>query len=127
MSTTMTLSMAQLPETQGSACPNCGEALPHATTLPSVAAQKQIEDLEAQVRLLNQKAAAAGERNQPYPIHASLTEPKWTSGQITKTRSSAFDSSKRATVLLGNKLKTSVPQAQVGSHTCLYRIAFPLS
>jgi hypothetical protein len=39
-------------------CPSCGISLPS----PSIAldAQKQIEDLQAQVRLLTQKATAAG-------------------------------------------------------------------
>lgn len=60
MSTTMTLTMAQAPEGSFSACPNCGESLPHTSSLATSEAQKQIEDLQAQVRLLNQKAASAG-------------------------------------------------------------------
>jgi len=47
MSTTITLTMAEM-----SCCPSCGVG---------VEAQKQIEDLQAQVRLLTQKATAAGE------------------------------------------------------------------
>lgn len=57
MSTTMTLTMS--PTDAGAACPNCGIDLPHtSSTTPD--AQKQIEDLQAQVRLLTQKATAAG-------------------------------------------------------------------
>ncbi|PMD59010.1 uncharacterized protein K444DRAFT_643734 [Hyaloscypha bicolor E] len=59
MSTTMTLTMAEAPGMH--ACPNCGVGLPDHTDLASDA-QKRIEDLEAQVRLLNAKATAAVDR-----------------------------------------------------------------
>ena len=58
----MTLTMAQAHDGSQTACPSCGESLPHSSA-PSpefLEAQKQIEDLQAQVRLLNQKAASAG-------------------------------------------------------------------
>ena len=55
MSTTMTLTMSQA----HSACPNCGVGLPSSTS-DIADTQKQIEDLQAQVRLLTQKATAAG-------------------------------------------------------------------
>ena len=80
------------------ACPNCGVGLPDHTDLASDA-QKRIEDLEAQVRLLNAKATAAGTFT-PLPSH--ITKPsrdntankqQSTDGQTTKTRSS---SSKRS-------------------------------
>ncbi|KAI0016046.1 hypothetical protein F4780DRAFT_715131 [Xylariomycetidae sp. FL0641] len=48
-----------------SCCPNCGLNLPSSISDPHAAlieAQKQIDDLQAQVRLLNQKAAAAVDR-----------------------------------------------------------------
>lgn len=57
MSTTMTLTMSQAPEQH--ACPNCGAGIPvHSERAAD--AQKQIEDLQAQVRLLTQKATSAG-------------------------------------------------------------------
>ncbi|KAI1342135.1 hypothetical protein F5Y15DRAFT_333031 [Xylariaceae sp. FL0016] len=71
MSATMTMtappSSIKMPSTTtittSSCCPNCGLSLPssdsHAALL---SAQKQIEDLQAQVRLLNQKATAAVDR-----------------------------------------------------------------
>ncbi|KAH8756741.1 hypothetical protein F5883DRAFT_163659 [Diaporthe sp. PMI_573] len=75
MSSTMTLTMPALPQPRLSTipcCPSCGDDLslsfipkdPHADaqTPALAAAQKQIEDLEAQVRLLNQKATAAVDR-----------------------------------------------------------------
>ncbi|KAI1415224.1 hypothetical protein F5Y13DRAFT_7102 [Hypoxylon sp. FL1857] len=78
MSATMTLtyppiSSTQLPiskmtttTTTTSCCPNCGLSLPLPTGSDAQAAllqaQKQIEDLQAQVRLLNQKATAAVDR-----------------------------------------------------------------
>jgi hypothetical protein len=54
----MTLTMSQAPSAV-SACPNCGIGLPDHSAIASDA-QKQIEDLQAQVRLLAQKANAAG-------------------------------------------------------------------
>ncbi|POS81301.1 hypothetical protein DHEL01_v200314 [Diaporthe helianthi] len=73
----MTLTMSALPQPRLSTipcCPSCGNDLslsfvPKDPTIDSqssasalIAAQKQIEDLEAQVRLLNQKATAAVDR-----------------------------------------------------------------
>lgn len=75
MSSTMTLTMPALPQPRLSTipcCPSCGNDLslsfipkdPQADSqAPALAAaQKQIQDLEAQVRLLNQKATAAVDR-----------------------------------------------------------------
>lgn len=57
----MTLTMSQGTDAPPTACPNCGIGLPHpSSTVPD--AQKQIEDLQAQVRLLTQKATAAVDR-----------------------------------------------------------------
>ncbi|KAI3400843.1 hypothetical protein diail_1532 [Diaporthe ilicicola] len=76
MSSTMTLTMPALPQPRLSAipcCPSCGNDL-SLSFMPKelsgsgdaqpalTAAQKQIEDLQAQVRLLNQKATAAVDR-----------------------------------------------------------------
>ena len=59
---TTTITMAPAPEGLTSTCPNCGESLPHASShTPLDDALLQIEELQAQVRLLNQKAASAGE------------------------------------------------------------------
>lgn len=72
----MTLTMPALPQPRLSTipcCPSCGNDLslsfipkdlstPDAQASALTAAQKQIEDLEAQVRLLNQKATAAVDR-----------------------------------------------------------------
>lgn len=71
----MTLTMPALPQPRLSTipcCPSCGNDLslsfipkdlqPDAPSPALTAAQKQIEDLEAQVRLLNQKATAAVDR-----------------------------------------------------------------
>lgn len=72
----MTLTMPALPQPRLSTipcCPSCGNDLslsfipkdlstPDAQITALTAAQKQIEDLEAQVRLLNQKATAAVDR-----------------------------------------------------------------
>ncbi|KAG9235893.1 hypothetical protein BJ875DRAFT_254311 [Amylocarpus encephaloides] len=58
MSTTVTLTMAQSREGAGSCCPNCGVGLPSHSHM-AAEAQRQIEDLQAQVRLLNEKATAA--------------------------------------------------------------------
>ncbi|KAF4637982.1 hypothetical protein G7Y89_g118 [Cudoniella acicularis] len=53
----MTLTMSQV-SAGGSCCPNCGIGLPSHSDM-AAEAQKQIEDLQAQVRLLTQKATAA--------------------------------------------------------------------
>ena len=71
MSTTMTLTMSQAPGVH--ACPNCGTGLPDHTDL-AIDAQKRIEDLEAQVRLLTAKATAAG-----------LSPPSFHPGQVGVT------------------------------------------
>ncbi|KAL1862536.1 hypothetical protein Daus18300_008495 [Diaporthe australafricana] len=74
MSSTMTMTMPALPQPRLSTipcCPSCGNDL-SLSFMPKelsgdaqpalTAAQKQIEDLQAQVRLLNQKATAAVDR-----------------------------------------------------------------
>ncbi|KAH6724174.1 putative rab guanine nucleotide exchange factor SEC2 [Leptodontidium sp. 2 PMI_412] len=61
MSTTMTLTMSQAQGASVSACPNCGIGLPDHSAIAEDA-QKQIEDLQAQVRLLTQKATNAVDR-----------------------------------------------------------------
>lgn len=53
----MTLTMSQA-SAGASCCPNCGIGLPNTSDM-AAEAQKQIEDLQAQVRLLTQKATAA--------------------------------------------------------------------
>ncbi|KAI1375195.1 hypothetical protein F4677DRAFT_143753 [Hypoxylon crocopeplum] len=74
MSATMTMTFPPLTSTPiskmttttttTSCCPNCGLSLPSPsdTQTALLQAQKQIEDLQAQVRLLNQKATAAVDR-----------------------------------------------------------------
>lgn len=59
MSATITLTMSQTSGIEA-ACPNCGLALPHNSSEYALDAQKQIEELQAQVRLLTEKATAAG-------------------------------------------------------------------
>ncbi len=59
MSTTMTLTMSQAAGGTVHTCPNCGIGLSNHSAVVADA-QKQIEDLQAQVLLLNQKATAAG-------------------------------------------------------------------
>jgi len=63
MSTTMTLTMSETAHDDGAvaACPNCGLQLPQDHPEIAADAQQQIEDLQAQVRLLTQKATAAGQ------------------------------------------------------------------
>lgn len=59
MSTTMTLTMSPAPSGDTSCCPNCGIGLSDSSAMLADA-QRRIEDLEAQVRLLNQKCTSAG-------------------------------------------------------------------
>ncbi|RDW88526.1 hypothetical protein BP6252_00558 [Coleophoma cylindrospora] len=52
--TTIPITMTLAP----TACPNCGVGLPHTADM-GAEAQRQIEDLQSQIRLLTQKATAA--------------------------------------------------------------------
>lgn len=63
MSSTMTMTLVPHIQQDGanSSCPNCGTDLPSSGDQIGLDAQKQIEDLQAQVRMLTQKATAAGE------------------------------------------------------------------
>jgi hypothetical protein len=94
MSSTMTLTMNALPQPRLSTapcCPKCGNDISlnlppdmlntsqDATGTALAAAQRQIEDLQAQVRLLNQKATAAVDRWADYEdelarLRSELTE-----------------------------------------------------
>ncbi len=67
MSTTMTITMSQT-------CPNCGFVLPEHIDHSAIAedAQKMIRDLQAQVRLLSQKATAAGKLLPPIIMDVKL-------------------------------------------------------
>ncbi|KAE8441781.1 hypothetical protein EG329_004293 [Mollisiaceae sp. DMI_Dod_QoI] len=60
MSTTTTMTLSHSAE-YSTACPNCGVGLPVHSEI-AAEAQRQIEDLQAQVRLLTQKATAAVDR-----------------------------------------------------------------
>jgi hypothetical protein len=90
MSATMTLTMSQAPDGGGTACPNCGIGLPHPSEI-APDAQKQIEDLQAQVRLLTQKATAAGTSFHQLLAVKNITCRQLTGGPTTKTR---FNNSK---------------------------------
>ncbi|KAI1178442.1 hypothetical protein F4777DRAFT_96376 [Nemania sp. FL0916] len=79
-------------------CPSCGHSLPAASDLHTTAllqAQRQIEDLQAQVRLLNQKAAAAVDR--------------WADYEDELSRLRAASTSTDATVPSSNTNTTSTP------------------
>ena len=89
MSTTMTLTISQAPTAH--ACPNCGMGLPPDHSEIAADAQKQIEDLQAQVRLLTQKATAAGSSLsvQHYTIQKigkGVTQANVRSGQMGRLR-----------------------------------------
>ncbi|KAI0592839.1 hypothetical protein F4775DRAFT_71356 [Biscogniauxia sp. FL1348] len=74
--------------TKTSCCPNCGLSLPpdfaesHSALLQ---AQKQIDDLQAQVRLLNHKAAAAVDRWADYEDELSRLRAASTTSAATTT------------------------------------------
>lgn len=72
-------------------CPNCGLSLPPPTSDPHTAllqAQRQIEDLQAQVRLLNQKATAAADRWADYEDELSRLRAASTSTNSTTATTS---------------------------------------
>jgi hypothetical protein len=120
MSTTMTLTMA--PEVH--ACPNCGVGLPDHTDL-ATDAQKRIEDLEAQVRLLTAKATAAGLSHVLCTLrHCSIAnEEQSTDGQTTKTRSSSLKRSSRGITIKRTRRGSEVLLVPADPPICLSRIA----
>ncbi|KAI1096687.1 hypothetical protein F5B19DRAFT_1598 [Rostrohypoxylon terebratum] len=84
--------------TTTSCCPNCGLSLPSPTNADAqtalLQAQKQIEDLQAQVRLLNQKATAAVDRWADYEDELSrLRAASTTSAATSHTQTSPPPSS----------------------------------
>ncbi|KAI5924374.1 hypothetical protein F4810DRAFT_719306 [Camillea tinctor] len=85
--------------TTSTCCPNCGFSLPPDIAEPQVAllqAQKQIDELQAQVRLLNQKAAAAVDRWADYEDELSrLRAASTTSAATTALTSSSSSTSQR--------------------------------
>lgn len=90
----MTLPVApQLADTEHQlSCPNCGSGVPLDSSCLALDAQRQIEDLQAQVRLLTQKATAAGSFRLSIPSPSCftivvnlLTLSQWTDGQTMKT------------------------------------------
>jgi len=77
----MTLTLAP-PSIDGSisSCPNCGAGLPDDHSSTAVEAQKQIEDLQAQVRLLTQKATAAVDKWADYEDELQQLRAKLAAG-----------------------------------------------
>lgn len=103
MTTTMTLTMSQPQSNEAlSTCPNCGTGLSSCIALD---AQKQIEDLRAQVRLLNQKASAAVDKWADYEdeIHrlraqqSANSEPANPSLPTVQNRLSSFLTARKST------------------------------
>ncbi|KAI1635757.1 hypothetical protein F4809DRAFT_663728 [Biscogniauxia mediterranea] len=94
---TMTMTVpASTTTTKTSCCPNCGLSLPadfaesHSALLQ---ARKQIDDLQAQVRLLNQKAAAAVDRWADYEDELSrLRAASTTSAATSNTNATSTGS-----------------------------------
>lgn len=94
--------------TTATCCPNCGLSLPLPTGSDAQAAllqaQKQIEDLQAQVRLLNQKATAAVDRWADYEdelsrLRAASTTSVATSNASPPPSSAATGASPRSSFL----------------------------
>ncbi|KAI1365858.1 hypothetical protein F5Y08DRAFT_164688 [Xylaria arbuscula] len=100
MATTMTMPLATAASTTTASstlpenelhCPNCGLSLPSPASDPHIAllqARRQIEDLQAQVRLLNQKATAAADRWADYEDELSRLRAASTSTNSTNTTTS---------------------------------------
>ncbi|KAI2781531.1 hypothetical protein F4815DRAFT_466568 [Daldinia loculata] len=87
ISNTMTATSTSTSTTTTSCCPNCGLSLPPASEaqIALLQAKKQIEDLEAQVRLLNQKATAAVDRWADYEDELSRLRAASTTSVATTT------------------------------------------
>ncbi|KAI1138784.1 hypothetical protein F5Y05DRAFT_350743 [Hypoxylon sp. FL0543] len=105
MSATMTMTFPPIPSTQipiskmtttsttATCCPNCGLSLPlpigSDAQIALLQAQKQIEDLQAQVRLLNQKATAAVDRWADYEDELSRLRAASTTSVATSNATHA--------------------------------------
>lgn len=91
MSTTMTLTMSPPPDRDISCCPNCGIGLSDSSAMLADA-QRRIEDLEAQVRLLNQKCTSAVDKWADYE-----DEIQQLKSQQTQRNSTSSDSDRPET------------------------------
>ncbi|KAF8852271.1 hypothetical protein BDZ45DRAFT_749774 [Acephala macrosclerotiorum] len=97
--TTMTLT-----EHSGTACPNCGVGLPIHSEI-AAEAQRQIEDLQAQVRLLTQKATAAVDKWADY--EDEIEELKAQVQARNSNEAERTDSPSRSSYLpVGNRLSS---------------------
>ncbi|KAI1745951.1 hypothetical protein F4680DRAFT_4524 [Xylaria scruposa] len=95
MTTTTATTILTAPTPEEQCCPNCGLTLPAPTSEPHAAllqAQQQIEALEAQVRLLSQKATAAVDRWADYEDELSRLRAASTSTNATTTTSTKNNS-----------------------------------
>ncbi|KAI0119345.1 hypothetical protein F4814DRAFT_236421 [Daldinia grandis] len=104
-----TMTATSTSTTTTSCCPNCGLTLPPASEaqLALLQAQKQIEDLEAQVRLLNQKATAAVDRWADYEDELSRLRAASTTSVATTTTSNSPRSSFLPTAASGAAARIS--------------------
>ncbi|KAI0536561.1 hypothetical protein GGR58DRAFT_383290 [Xylaria digitata] len=125
MSTTMTMTLPPTTTTTTTmattlsaanepCCPNCGLSLPAPSSDPHAAllqAQRQIEDLQAQVRLLNQKATAAVDRWADYEDELSRLRAASTSTNSTTTTSTKNNNSSSN----GSNNRPHTPDPSVGT------------
>ncbi|KAJ5050525.1 uncharacterized protein L3040_002403 [Drepanopeziza brunnea f. sp. 'multigermtubi'] len=81
-----------------SACPNCGIGLPDQPVM-ALEAQKQIEDLEAQVRLLTQKATDAVDRWADYEDEIQELKTRNARSSIEAARAEAGSSPRSSSYL----------------------------
>ncbi|KAI1776343.1 hypothetical protein F4818DRAFT_378047 [Hypoxylon cercidicola] len=130
--------------TTTSCCPNCGLSLPSHPDAQTalLQAQKQIEDLQAQVRLLNQKATAAVDRWADYEDELSRLRAASTTSVATTTtttthasppppssvaasspRSSFLPSAARISQLLTPRKSTPNLAAQAVANTTASRVS----
>ncbi|KFY28091.1 hypothetical protein V493_03097 [Pseudogymnoascus sp. VKM F-4281 (FW-2241)] len=111
---TMALPVApQLPETEHQlSCPNCGSGVSLGSSRLALDAQRQIEDLQAQVRLLTQKATAAVDRWADYEDELQIMRQQCASQEVARTstppaaiqnRLSSFLSSRNSIPNLGQQ------------------------
>ncbi|KAF2971806.1 hypothetical protein GQX73_g1691 [Xylaria multiplex] len=117
--TTTTTTATTLSTASEPCCPNCGLSLPAPSPDPHAAllqAQRQIEDLQAQVRLLNQKATAAVDRWADYEdelsrLRAASTSTNSTTTTSTKNNNSSSSSSNNRPHTPDPSVGTSSPRS----------------
>ncbi|KFY38706.1 hypothetical protein V494_04248 [Pseudogymnoascus sp. VKM F-4513 (FW-928)] len=106
---TMTLPVApQLADTEHQlSCPNCGSGVTLDSSRLALDAQRQIDDLQAQVRLLTQKATAAVDRWADYEDELQIMRQQCASQEVARTSTPPVPTQNRLSSFLSSRKSIS--------------------